>query len=86
MEHNSFSKLTQGCISDRGASLLRNPDAIDSSTVSLSGPFDPNADLSPVFILLPQPPVTGVGLTAPDGSCDCAAECPAGSFMQMTMM
>ncbi|KAJ4408028.1 hypothetical protein N0V82_009793 [Gnomoniopsis sp. IMI 355080] len=73
-------------IFDRGTALLTNPSSVNSSAVALSGPFDPTADLSPVFILLPLPPVDGVGTLEPDGTCDCVAECPAGSFTQMTAM
>ncbi|KAG8162176.1 hypothetical protein KVR01_007941 [Diaporthe batatas] len=48
----------------------------------------PTADLSPVTLPAPTPPtagamsapVSGMGTINPDGSCNCAVECPAGSL------
>lgn len=48
----------------------------------------PTGDLSPIALPAPTPPtagamsqpVTGMGTINPDGSCNCAVECPAGSL------
>ncbi|KKY37734.1 putative cell wall protein [Diaporthe ampelina] len=45
----------------------------------------PSGDLAPVTLPAPSAgamlaPVTGMGTINPDGSCNCAAECPAGSL------
>lgn len=76
-------------IYDHGIALFTNL-SLDTGVApapAVTTPPNPD-DFTPIFLPVPQGPVveSGNGNLNPDGSCNCAVQCPAGSFGMSAMM